>query len=324
MQSYEFEEISGEIHLFDNYYMTFKENKPLSAGYKKIYQKDLEEKIKSYEREIPDLTKGDKIEVESLTLNEGESKPKPRFTMETLLRAMENIANLYPDDPIIKTFLGEGGIGTPATRSTILKELMTPEKEGVEPWLKQKGKQIISTQRARDMIRAVPKDIVSPIKRAKMNEMLEKIEKGDMDLEEFLRIYREDLENNIEIIKKHAEDPNNWISGPQKDIISLGKCPVCSGVIYEKPKAYICSNAQWKKEKDPETGKEIWINEGCDYKIWKNALAKLGGPLSKLDIKTLLSNGKLEVTLKSQRTKKTYKKNIVIDKKWGVKVDFDN
>lgn len=320
MKSYEFEEISGEIHLFDNYYMTFKENKPLNAGYKKIYQKDIEEKIKTYEREIPELEEEEIIQVDSLTQNEGESKPKPRFTMETILRAMENIANLYPDDPIIKEYLGEGGIGTPATRSSILKDLMTPEKEGVEAWLIQKGKQIISTQRAREMIKSVPKDIVSPIKRAKLNEMLEKIEKGKIDIEEFLKIYKENLKTNIDIIKKHAEDPHNWIEGTNKDIVSLGKCPLCSGDIYEKPKAYICSKAQWKKDENKK-----WINEGCNFTIWKNSLVKLGGKsLSKLDIKTLLVKGKIEVTLKSQRTKKTYKKNILIDQKWGVKVDFNN
>jgi DNA topoisomerase-3 len=68
-----------------------------------------------------------------------------------------------------------------------------------------------------------------------------------------------------------------------------------------------------------------WINEGCNYTIWKNSLDKLGGKsLSKLNIKALLKNGKIEITLKSKRTKKAYKKNIFVDQKWGVKIDFEN
>jgi DNA topoisomerase-3 len=255
MPSYEFEEISGEIHLFDNYYMTFKENKPMKAGYKEIYQKDIVSKIESYQREIPDLEKGEEVKVESLTINEGESKPKARFTMETLLRSMENISNLYPDDPIVKEYLGDSGIGTPATRSAIIKELMTPDKEDQEPWLIQKGKQIISTQRARELIKVVPKEIVSPVKRAKLNQDLQKIEKGEIELEDFLEDYKDKLKESVEVIKKHGEDPNNWVRVPGKEIISLGKCPSCSGDIIEKPKAYICSNAQWKKDENEKMDK---------------------------------------------------------------------
>ena len=318
MPPYEYEEISGMVHLFDNYYMFFKENKPISAGYRKLYQTDIEEKIKNYERQIPELKKGDKVEVEGLSLKEGETKPKPRFTMETLLRTMENISNLYPEDPIIKEYLGDSGIGTPATRSSIIKELMTPDKEGVEPWLIQKGKQVISTKRSRDMIKVVPKEIVSAVKRAKLNQLLEKIEKGETSIEKFLEFYKGDLIKNIEIIKKHGEDPNNWITVPGKEIQSLGKCPLCSGEIYERPKAFICTKAEWKKDENDK-----WINTGCQFSIWKDSLNRLGGKkLTKLDIKTLLSKGSLEVTLKSQRSKKSYKKNILIDPKWGVKVDF--
>ena len=318
MEAYEYQSIEGNIHLFDDYYLSFKENKPVKAGYKKIYQADIEDTISSYKRTIPDLIKGDIGTVQTLNINEGETKPKPRFTMETLLNAMKNISNLYPNNPIIKEYLGENGIGTPATRSAILKDLMTPKKEGEEPWLIQKGKQIISTKKAREMIDKVPPEIVSPIKRAEMNKDLTKIEKGELTLEQFLNHYRNQLEDYIEKIKEHAKDPNNFIrSEKEKNIAYLGKCPICEGQIYERPKAYICSNAQWVKNG------ESWENKGCNFSIFKTALKKFGGKnLSKTDIKKLLNNGELEVTLESQRTKQPYKKKIAPDPKWGIKINF--
>lgn len=317
MQDYTFQEIAGEVHLFDNFYMSFKENQPLTAGYKEIYDSEIFDKIAKYERKIPELTKGDKVEIVSIVTNEGETKPKPRFTYETLLKAMENIANLYPGDAFIKEQLGENGIGTPTTRSEILKQLMNPEKEGEQPWLEVKGKQIVSTQRARDMIKVVPKDIVSPIKRAKMNEKLREIEKGNLTLEDFLDFYKQDLTDTISLVKDFGKDPNNWVN-VQIDVESLGTCPVCGGDIVEKPKAYICSKASWKKD---EAGS--WKNDGCQYSIWKNALEKFGkSSLSKLDVKTLLKNGKVKVKLKSPRNQSSYEKDIIIDPKWGVKVDF--
>jgi len=325
MPSYEYSAVYGRIHLFDNYYMSFSENIPLKAGYKALKNPEIEETITSYVLEIPkELKKGDSVSLGQLSIGEGETKPKAQFTIETLMNAMKNIASLYPDDPLIKEYLGENGIGTPATRSEILKQLMTAEKrkdkEDLEPWFKMKGKKIISTARAREMIKVVPEDIVSPIKRAVMNKYLKKVETGEITLEQFMAHYKKDIENNIAIITEKGKDPNNWLSVPEKEIDSLGDCPVCSGQIYEKPKAYICTNAAWSKGKEKD---DKWVNDGCNYAIWKNTLEKLGGKtFSKLQVKLLLKNKKVEVDLVSPRTNGGYKKMFIIDKKWGGKVDF--
>lgn len=324
MEDYEYEEIAGEANINDDYYITFKEKRPLKAGFKLIDANEdddnnIVEKIKNYQRILPDCQKGDIITIESINLNEGETKPKPRFTMETLLKGMESISNLYPDDAVIKEFLGKNGIGTPATRSAILKDLMTPGDNGEEAWLVQKGKAIVSTERARNLIKVVPKEIVSPVKRAKMNQFLKEVEKGSLSLEKFLDIYRIDVQKDIDFIKELSKDPANLVplSVPQ-DVDSLGTCPVCgNGLIIEKEKAYICTNASWKKLDD---GK--WENSGCQYNIRKAALERFGkGSISKLEVKTLLQNGKVKVKLTS-KSNAPYEKDISVDSQWGVKVNF--
>jgi DNA topoisomerase-3 len=323
MDDYEYGDVQGEALLYDDFYIAFSEKIPLKAGFKKLEDDDIDKKIKEFKRSIPDLEVKDKVEIVSLQIKEGETKPKPRFTMDNILMAMENIANLYPDDPIIKEQLGEHGIGTPATRTKIL-EAMFKEENGTEPWFIRKGKQIISTEKARKFINVLPEEITSPLKRALLTAQIKEVEKGNKKIEEVLDNYRDTVKDTIELIREYSKNPDNIFLGSSKgkEVQSLGTCPVCGkGEIYEKGKVFLCTNAKWKKEE--KDGKEEWSNEGCDYKIFKTACEKFGkNELSALDIKGLLKNGKKLVTLKSERTKGTYEKYIIPDSKWGIKVDF--
>lgn len=323
MDDYEYGEIQGESHLFGDFYISFSEKVPLKAGFKELEDPEIHTKIKEYQRSIPDLAKGDVIEVISLQIKEGETKPKPRYTMDNILLAMENIANLYPDDAMIKEQLGENGIGTPATRSKILSDMFKAE-EGGEAWFVKKGKQIISTEKARKFIKILPEEVTSPLKRAILSSKIKKVERSESTIDEILNEYRITVKETIEMIREYSKDPKNLFLGASKakDITSLGTCPACGkGEIYEKGKVFLCSEAKWKKEE--KDGKDVWTNDGCDYKIFKTACEKFGlKELSALDIKGLLKNGKRAVKLISDRTKQSYEKYILPDPKWGIKVDF--
>jgi DNA topoisomerase III len=77
---------------------------------------------------------------------DAKTKPPARFTEGTLTRAMENI-HKFVSDPEHKKMLREGdGIGTSATRASILSELKRRE------FLALKGKQIVSTALGRSVI----------------------------------------------------------------------------------------------------------------------------------------------------------------------------
>lgn len=322
LPAYEYQAISGEAELFDDYILTFSENIPLRPGFKILGNKDILETIKNYVRILPEIKKGDEIEILSLSKTEGETKPKPRFTNDTLLMAMENIANLYPEDKIVKEMLGDGGIGTGATRAVILNQLFEPDKNGGEPWLILKGKQIISTEKARKFIKIMPKDLVSPIKRAQLQKQLQLIERGELSFDDFLSQTKAEVISNIEIIKEFAKDPANIFLGAKKEVQSLGKCPICKeGDIYENGKVYMCSRAAWKNEGTKEEPK--WSNDGCDYKIFIAGLSKFGkDKIGKLEIKKLLTDGKFKARLTS-KAGNSFDANIIVDEKYGVNVSFE-
>ena len=317
MPDYEYTEYKGEVHLFDDVYMSFTENEPKKSGWKLLYNENIDKEISEYNRKVPNLKKDDDISVIGIKITEGETKPKPRFKEDTLMKAMGNIASLYPEDKILKEELGENGIGTPATIPGILKELFaTKDIKGndKEPWLKMEGKNVVSTPIARELVKVTPDEIMSPVKRAKMFKKIKSIEKGEKTLEDFLEEYKEEMIENIAMIKKLGEDPANIIK-PKNNKEKLGKCPLCKkGEMYETPKAYICTEADWKKD---STGK--WINDGCTYSIFKKQLEKFGkSNITAREVKNFLRSGKMKVKLKNANTKESYDSEMVFDEKWGL------
>ena len=320
MEDYKYKSISGETETIEEkYQVVFSENIPLSAGWKEIYEKNID--YSNIEQTIPiNLNKGSKIRLKSLSSTKGESKPKPPFTMATLLMAMEKVANLFPDNEKIKKYLKESGIGTPATRSKIIDDVMNVDKNGGEPWLVEKSSKIRSTTKAKEYIKHMPIELVSPIKRAVLTEKLKKISKGELFYEDLILEYRKSLEDNIELIKKIAKENGpikGSVSNNSNSSESLGKCPKCGGDIIEKSKLYMCNNAKFKKEG------ENFINTGCDYKIFKSSLSRFGkNNITKTEVKKLLKNKACIVSLVAKGSGKKYSAVIVVDNKWGVQVDF--
>jgi hypothetical protein len=100
----------------------------------------------------------------------------------------------------------------------------------------------------------------------------------------------------------------------------VGKCPLCECNIIEKEKLFACSNGS--SSYDEENKK--WINEGCQYKIFKTSLGRFGKEeITGAEVEELLSNGKVAVDLIS-KSGNSYVKDIVVDEKYGIKVDFDS
>jgi len=309
----------GKSFIGEDYFMLYREEIPKTAGYKIVYDVDAHNKIATYQKTIPNLIKGDELKIIDIKINKGYTSPPPRYNTSNIQTAMANIANLYKDDPTIREFLGEHGIGTTATRAKIIEDMI---KQGYFE-LEEQGKTIYikSTQKAREQIEIMPEELSSPLKRAILNKYINDIVKGKIDYNLLIRSYQKELKKQIELIKEKAENPENIIkTNSLKENDSLGKCPLCKkGDIVEGKKAYTCTNAKLIKT---DSG---WKNEGCNFSVWKNALEKFGKKnITPSEIKKLLKDGKAIVTLYSTKTNKSYKKEVEIDLKFGVKVNFDS
>ena len=315
-------DISGEINLGDDIYASFSEKYLINPGYKIYSKPDILEDIKNYETKLPKMKKGDSGIIKNTATEEGQTKPKGRFTMDELSSYLEKVHRAYPEEPYIKEILGENGIGTSSTRAVILSKLFLPDKDGT-PWLEKKGGKIVSTEKARKFIKALPDHISSPIRRAKMQAQIRKIERNELTVEEFLEENRALIKTNIEEIIEFSKNPDNVFAPQKKEVTSLGKCPICKdGDIYESAsgKLYMCTSAQWTNEGTKEA--PAWKNNGCNYKIMKNGLDRFGkATIGLLEVKKLLEKGSFKAKLKSKNGA-DYEKDITVDEKYGIKVNF--
>ncbi|MCE7182210.1 DNA topoisomerase III, partial [Campylobacter coli] len=147
---------------------TATQNKTTKSGFRSLWQNiDSEEEQENNENDINDLSilkNGDIAKCSLIQIEKKQTKPRPYYTMTTLLKDLNNVAKYVSDERIKKLLIekdkdkkGEsGGIGTPATRSNHIKTLI--EREYIE--VSKDKKQIIkSTKKGRDLIKLSPKSL---------------------------------------------------------------------------------------------------------------------------------------------------------------------
>lgn len=123
---------------------------------------------------------GNLAKITDIELKKLRTKPPARFTATSLQKAMETIAKTVRD-PKLRALLKESeGIGTPATRKTVIETLVS------RGYLEEKGKTLISTPKGRDLIKVVPKWLSDPATTALWEDYLVKIanEKDDQKSED--------------------------------------------------------------------------------------------------------------------------------------------
>ncbi|MDQ9234776.1 DNA topoisomerase 3 [Escherichia marmotae] len=240
---------------------------------------------------------GETLTTKEVTVNEKKTTPPPLFTEDTLLKALVRIAD-FVTDPTIKKILKEkdkgkegeyGGIGTPATRGTILETLKKRNYITVE-----KGK-LIPTDTGYALIDALPDIAVNPDMTALWAEKQTAIENGDLAVEEFINELYSDLGGmitNVDLGEMKIE-----AAAPGQSQRLNAPCPSCGKQIAIRPKGYFCT--------------------GCEFKIWKNFSGKA---LSDKQVETLLTKG-ITGELKgfvSSRTNKEFSAKVkLIDKATG-------
>ena len=156
------------------------------------------------------------------------------------------------------------GLGTEATRSNILEELISSDYLSRSTTKGSKSKKIISTPIGRAIIKAIPDDISSPILTAEMEEKLTEIAKGKLSASSFMELQIDILKSRIEEAKKSTAriEHNRPQKKAVKPIEGHGEdCPKCNkgkmttrviGKGDNKGKSFLgcsnypeCKHAQW-------------------------------------------------------------------------------
>ncbi|EOP8493520.1 DNA topoisomerase, partial [Escherichia coli] len=246
---------------------------------------------------------GETVTTKEVVVNEKKTTPPPLFTEATLLAALVRVAD-FVTDPVIKKLLKDkdrdkkdehGGIGTPATRASILETLKKRNYITLE-----KGK-LIPTDTGYALIDALPDIAVNPDMTALWAEKQTLIENGEMTIEQFV----DELYNDLIPMISNANSAEIKVSpsAPSGQSQRLSSpCPSCGKQIVIRSKGYFCT--------------------GCEFKIWKDFCGK---SLTDKQIETLITKG-VTSELKgfiSQKTNKEFSAKVkLVDKATG-KLGFE-
>ncbi|WP_224363515.1 DNA topoisomerase 3 [Hyalangium versicolor] len=128
----------------------------------------------------PGLQSGQPQRVEDVEAVKKRTRPPPRFTDASLLTAMETAGRTL-DEKELADAMRETGLGTPATRASIIEVLLERE------YLQRRGKSMEATEKGIRLIQVVHPDVKTPAMTGQWEAWLQRIERGRGDLSDFLR-----------------------------------------------------------------------------------------------------------------------------------------
>jgi DNA topoisomerase-3 len=269
----------------------------LEAGWRALYPEGVGGKKEKEPPVLPPIEVDQEWSVAKVGVKEGETKPPPRYSESALLGAMETAGRLV-DDEELRQAMKDLGLGTPATRASIIERLI---KVG---YVERDRKVLVPTSKGRALISLLEKSqLSSPELTARWEERLAKMEKGAERRPDFMADIRSFTTSLVEEVR--GMDGEKVTSPSQGNRQPVGTCPKCGAPVVETKKAYGCS---------------AWKSRGCDFAIWKQVSGKR---LSESQAKQLLTRGRTN-KLKGFRSKagKPYSAALKLDGDHRVRLDF--
>ena len=248
------------------------------------------------DQQLPKLALSEQVQTREVGAEEKETKPPRRYSDASLLGAMETAGKLVDDDEL-REAMKESGIGTPATRASIIERLIDVG------YVERDARALVATEKGLNVIRLLgDHQLTSPSLTGDWERRLGMIERGEEPRARFMSD-----------IKSFAEMTVLDLDAKLKDVriprANLGPCAVCGHDIVENRKGYSC----WSRE-DP----------GCGFVIWKS---KAGKTLPMAIAKELIATGRTAkpVTGFKGRSGRSFRARLALvqseEGKWRVEFD---
>ncbi|MBF0416709.1 MAG: DNA topoisomerase 3 [Magnetococcales bacterium] len=174
-----------------------------ALGWKQVLGQPKEEKDAEEgedDQRLPHVLAGEDASIEKTELNAKQTSPPNRYTEGTLIQAMKSVGKRVEDPRLRKILRDTSGIGTEATRASIIETLINRgllAKEG--------KKNLVSMPAGRALADALPHSVTDPATTAVWEQFLEDIANGSRSLDEFLDKSELWLHRLIGNVKKRQE-----------------------------------------------------------------------------------------------------------------------
>lgn len=218
-------------------------------------------------------------------VKKGLTAPPKRYTEATLLAAMESAgADSFPDEAERK------GIGTPATRAGIIEKLV---KGGFIERRGEKIKQLLPTDKGRNLIAVLPETLRSPLLTAQWENQLCQVEHGNLASDDFLSSIETMIRDQVDHAQADPQALTLFPTGRRK----VAKCPCCGYPVSEAEKGYFCENRE------------------CSFGLFKDNkfFAARGKRLDAATAVALLNDGKASVKGMIAKSGKKYDGTVVME-----------
>jgi len=200
-------------------------------------------KSNSEDKELIAVAKDEKVNTESINVVALQTKPPARYSEATLLSAMEGAGKLVEEDEF-REAMAEKGLGTPATRASIIEGLL------YEKYIVREGRELIPTAKAFQLMTLLRglgiEELTQPALTGGWEFQLSQMEKGLIKRESFMQ---EIAQMTQRIVKRAKEFDSDTIPG---DYITLKTpCPHCGGPVKENYRRFACEKCGFSISKIP-------------------------------------------------------------------------
>ena len=225
----------------------------VKPGWLAIYGKEAAEEVADAKdgdkgQSLVPVAPGEKVKTETAEPKGLATRPPARYSEATLLGAMENAGKTVEDDEH-REAMQEKGLGTPATRSSIIEGLIA------EKYMLREGRELIPTAKAFQLMTLLRGLGVEELSKAELTGeweyKLNQMEHGKLSRETFMAEIAAMTER---MVKKAKEYDRDTIPGDYATLQS--PCPNCGGIVKENYRRYTC------------TGKS-GTEEGCGFSFGK-------------------------------------------------------
>lgn len=239
----------------------------------------------------------------NLDIHKAKTKPLPLYTDATLLKDLQRVSRYVEDSALRKLLIEKdkdrgddekGGIGTPATRAAVIKNLND------KGFFEYQQKKIVPTQKGIDFINALPRIVTVPDMTALWFEQQLDIEQGKLTVDDFLDKLDDFIKEQVSLaanvkldlkgepckvcgqgvmVLKKTKDNNSFFACsnypqcktylPALSDKPIPACPCCKGSLKANSAVIECGN--------------------CGLKVWRKLLNK---PLTDSQLLALLTKGK--------------------------------
>lgn len=213
----------------------------VNPGWQVVYGKEVRAAGTTDESTLVQVQPGERVHAEDVVVIANQTRPPTRFNEATLLSAMEGAGKLVEDEDL-REAMGAKGLGTPATRASIIEGLVS------ENYVQRVGRELHPTAKAFSLITLLRglkvSELTSPELTGDWEFKLRQIEQGKLGRNKFMEEIAGMTSHIVEQAKSHRGET---ISGDFSTLTS--PCPKCGGVVQETYKKFQCQK--------------------CDFALWK-------------------------------------------------------